>query len=154
MSTAPIRERRDAETVPVSEVMHPGFVSCALEVPLTTVARLMAQHRVHCIVGFGDVTEDDTSVWSVISDRDVVAALTAGGPLTAGAIAATEVVTVAPDDTLRRASQLMRDHDVSHVLVVDRGSDRPVGILSTLDIAAFLGGVALHERVGPEWAGL
>jgi CBS domain-containing protein len=127
--------------------MHPGFVGCALETPLTSVARLMAQHRVHCIVGFGDVTEDDTSVWGVVSDRDVVAALASGEAVTAGAVAATEVVTVSPDDTLRHAAQLMRDHDVSHVLVVDPRSDRPVGILSTLDIAAVFGGVELGERV-------
>jgi CBS domain-containing protein len=133
--------------------MHPGFVGCALETPLTSVARLMAQHRVHCIVGFGDVTEDDTSVWGVVSDRDVVAGLASGDAVTAGAVAATEVVTVSPDDTLRHAAQLMRDHGVSHVLVVDPRSDHPAGILSTLDIAAVFGGVELGERVQLDRAG-
>ncbi|MGZ8481921.1 MAG: CBS domain-containing protein [Candidatus Limnocylindria bacterium] len=135
-------------TVAVSEVMHPGFVSCSFETPLTTVARLMAEHRVHCIVGFGDVTEDDTSVWGVVSDIDVVSALAlAAGdqPLTAGEIAATEVVTVKPFDSILDTARLMRDHGVSHVLVADPHSDRPLGVLSTLDIAAFLGGVELGK---------
>jgi hypothetical protein len=38
----------------------------------------------------------------------------------------------------------MRDHEVSHLLVV-AGADRPVGILSTLDIAATLGHAELRE---------
>jgi CBS domain-containing protein len=142
MTIAPTRVRRDAEAMLVSDVMHEGFVGCAYETPLTVVARLMAQHRVHCVVGFGDVTEDDTSLWGVVSDRDVVDALASGAlPATAGSIAATEAVTVEPGDTLRHAAQLMRDHAVSHVLVVNRDSDRPVGILSTLDIAAVIGDV-------------
>jgi CBS domain-containing protein len=133
---------RSVADVPVERVMHAGFVSCALETPLTAVARLMARHRVHCIVGFGDATEGDTSLWGVVSDVDVVAALAAGEQaLTAGEIAATEIVTVSPHDSVRHAAELMRDHGVSHVLVIDRRSDRPLGILSSLDIAALMGGL-------------
>lgn len=141
MTTTKVRDRHVAD-VPVARVMHAGFVSCALETPLSAVARLMARHRVHCIVGFGDVTEGDTSLWGVVSDIDVVAALAAGDQaLTAGEIAATEIVTVLPHDSARHAAELMRDHGVSHVLVVDRRSDRPLGILSSLDLAALMGGL-------------
>lgn len=81
----------------------------------------------------------------MVSDIDVVAALSCGGDaLTAGQVAATEIVTVAPHSSVRDAAVLMRDHAVSHVLVVDGRSDRPVGILSTLDIAALMSGVQLH----------
>ena len=148
-TTNTTRATSKADAVPISEVMHAGFVGCPLETPLTVVAQLMARHRVHCIVGFGDVTEDDTSVWGVVSDLDVVSALaTVDAPLTAGEIAATEVVTVAPSDSVRHAAQLMRDHGVSHVLVTDGRSDRPLGILSTLDIAAFIGDVDLGTELG------
>lgn len=147
MTTATDIRTTATAIVAVSEVMHPGFVGCSFETPLTSVARLMAQHRVHCIVGFGDVSEDDTSVWGVVSDIDVVSALAAGGDrqLTAGEIAATEVVTVTPFDSIRHAAQLMRDHGVSHLLVANPRQDRPLGVLSTLDIAAFLGGVELDD---------
>jgi len=141
MPTTKVRHRSAAD-VPVEQVMHAGFVGCALETPLSAVARLMARHRVHCIVGFGDATEGDTSLWGVVSDVDVVAALAADEQAsTAGEIAATEIVTVAPHDTVRHAAELMRDHGVSHVLVIDPGSDRPLGILSSLDLAALMGGV-------------
>jgi CBS domain-containing protein len=130
--------------VHVEEVMHPGFVGCALETPLTAVAHLMAEHRVHCIVGFGDVTDDDTSLWGVVSDLDLVTAFASGDvALTAGAVAATEAVTVAPDDSVLHAAQLMRDHGVAHLLVVNRSSDRPLGVLSTLDLAALVGATQL-----------
>ena len=64
-----------------------------------------------------------------------------GGELedrSAGGTAVTPVLTIAADDTLLRAAQLMSEHDVTHLVVVDRGATRPVGILSTLDIARAL----------------
>ena len=38
----------DATTV--SDVMHEGVVTCDVDEPLTSVARTMAQHRIHCVV--------------------------------------------------------------------------------------------------------
>jgi CBS domain-containing protein len=126
------------EDVPVGEVMHAGFIGCALETPLREVARLMAENRVHCVVGFGDLAEDDTCLWGVVSDLDLVSALASGasGQTSAGEIATTEVATVRPHESLRKAAQIMNDHEITHVLVLAAGSDRPVGVVSTLDIAA------------------
>jgi len=142
MTTSRTAQSTPLDTVPVERIMHLGFVGCPFETPLVNVARLMAQHRVHAIVGFGDVTEGDTQLWGLVSDIDVVAALAAGGgATTAGEIAASEVVTIAADDPVRRAVELMNDHQIAHVLVVDPGSDRPLGVVSTLDIAALVGDV-------------
>jgi CBS domain-containing protein len=47
---------------------------------------------------------------------------------------------VAPEDSLSMAARLMHDYDVHHLLVVDPLSRRPVGILSTLDVAAAIAG--------------
>ena len=44
-------------------------------------------------------------------------------------------MTVATDAPLARAAELMAEHGISHLAVVDPVSKRPVGILSTLDIA-------------------
>jgi CBS domain-containing protein len=131
----------------VEEAMHRGVVSCPYETTLSTVAHTMATRKVHCVVGFGDLTEDDTQLWGVVSDRDVVAAAAAGeeGRRTAGDSAATEVLTVGPRETLRRAAQLMTEHDLSHLVVVDPGSGRPAGVLSTLDIARVVGGATRDD---------
>jgi CBS domain-containing protein len=48
------------------------------------------------------------------------------------AIAHSPIVTVARSDSLRRARALMREHEVTHLLVTVGG--RPVGMLSTLDL--------------------
>jgi CBS domain-containing protein len=131
------------EEVPVEQIMHAGFIGCPLETPLRSVAKLMADHRVHCVVGFGDATEDDVGLWGVVSDGDVVAALAGGSEsASAGEVASAEVLTMRPDESIRRAAQLMRDHEVTHVLVVGR-SWRPIGIVSTMDVMAVAGGGAL-----------
>lgn len=65
----------------------------------------------------------------------MVSALAAGeDDATAGAVASTEVVTVHPNESVRRAAELMRDHEVSHLLVLNGVSDRPIGVISTLDV--------------------
>lgn len=148
MTPAVSRSVSALENLRVEEVMSHGVLSCPLETPLTEVARLMATNRVHCIVGFGDITEDDTRLWGVVSDLDLVGLAATEGleGRTAGTSAATEAVTVAPDESVRRAAQLMREHGVAHVVVADPHSDRPVGVVSTLDIAAVVGGAPLAER--------
>lgn len=127
----------------VEDVMHAGVFTCYFETPLATVARLMAAHQVHCVVGLGDVTDDDTGVWGLVSDRDIVAAAaTDHVHRSAGTSAASEAVTIGPHETVRRAAEVMTEHGLSHLVVVEPGSDRPVGVISTLDIAAVVGSVA------------
>ena len=126
----------------VEDVMHPGVFTCFFETPLATVARMMVTHQVHCVVGFGDATSDDTRVWGLVTDRDIVAAAaTDHVHRTAGTSAASEGVTIAPHETLRRAAEVMTERGLSHLLVVEPGSDRPIGVISTLDIAGVVGGV-------------
>lgn len=134
--------RRALGEIEVAEAMHPGVLTCPLETPLRDVARMMALYRIHAVVAFGEDTDDANGVglWGVISDLDLVQAAV-GGELedrSAGGTAVTPVLTIAADDTLLRAAQLMSEHDVTHLVVVDRGATRPVGILSTLDIARAL----------------
>ncbi|HET6864301.1 MAG TPA: CBS domain-containing protein [Solirubrobacteraceae bacterium] len=119
--------------VRVRDCMHAGMFTCAPEDPLRHVASVMANHKVHAVVmtsGSGD------RPIGVLSDLDVVTALAIGADCTAAEAAGTEPVTVSSDDPLRTAAQLMSEHGVSHLVVVDRASGYPLGVLSTLDIAA------------------
>jgi CBS domain-containing protein len=72
----------------------------------------------------------------VVSDLDVVAALAAGADCAAGEAAATEALMVTADEPLQSAAQLMAEHGVAHLVVVDSAGGYPVGVLSTLDIAS------------------
>jgi len=115
----------------VGELMTAGILTCSPSAPLRTVAKMMATHRVHAIVVFGH--QDTLLPWGVVSDLDLVGALDSGA--NAGAIAASPVVTVTPDDTLISAAQLMREHSTAHLIVVaDAASPIPIGVLSSLDI--------------------
>lgn len=127
----------------VRDAMHAGLIKCARETPLRDVARLMAVHRVHAIVTVGAQDE----LWGVVSDRDLVSVLATGEGITAGDASATDVLPVAPDDTLDHAAQLLNEHEVTHLIVVEPATKRPVGIISTLDLAGVFAGVrARHDQ--------
>jgi CBS domain-containing protein len=140
------RTGRSLAQVAVAEAMHPGVLTCPLETPLATVARMMASYRIHAIVVFGEETDDvaGSQLWGVVSDLDLVSAASAGDleERTAGGTAVTPVVMVAPDDTLERAAQLMSEHEITHLVVAEAGTARPVGVISTLDLARVLAGSA------------
>lgn len=126
--------RASLDSVRVGEAMHRGVVTCRPEASLFTVARLMAAHRIHAVV----VADGSaTSEWSLVSDLDLVGAAYEGGLAdgSAGQIATTPSVCVTSDEALARAAQLMREYETHHLLVLGHGSDRPVGIISTLDVA-------------------
>jgi CBS domain-containing protein len=97
----------------------------------------MARRRVHCVV-VSDEPDDADSLWGVVSDLDLVAAASVRDldDQSAGAAAATAALTISPDETLQRAAQLMTEHGAAHLVVVDPVRRRPVGVLSTRDVAA------------------
>ena len=122
-----------ADEVLVADVMHHGVVYCPPEVPLSFAARVMASHHVHAVVVVGD--DEEGGLWGVVSDTDVLAAI-ADRTLdrqTAGGMARTPIVTVSRRHTLARAAELMKQHGVSHLLVVGPQA-RPIGVMSTFDL--------------------
>lgn len=134
----------------VGEQMTNGVIQCAPDTPLRSVARLMADRRVHAIFVFDYGREDDETVelWGLVSDLDVVAA--AAGDIdarTARDSAVTPLVSVTSDMPLEEAGQLMAANGVSHLAVLDPQSHRPVGVLSTLDIARAVGDAVTGETV-------
>jgi CBS domain-containing protein len=121
----------------VRDCMHPGILSCLPDAPLGEVAGMMAKHRVHAVAVR---REDSLRPAAVISDLDVVAAIASGDDSTARQLAPTEALSVSASASLRRAAQLMAEHGIAHLLVVDASGGYPVGVLSTLDIAAAYAG--------------
>ena len=124
--------------VRVHEVMHTGILTTDSSTPLRVVARLMAEQRVHAVA----ITEPNhvRRPWGIVTTLEIAAAAASGEELTAGEAVAGEVVTVSSSESLDHAAQVMVQHGVSHVVVLDAASGHPVGILSTLDIAGAYGG--------------
>ena len=125
--------------VRVGDCMHQGILSCGADAPLVDVASIMAKHRVHAVV----VTEPETSrPFGIVSELDVASAVASGEEPTALEMAATEALAISAGESLDRAAQLMSEHAISHLVVLDSASGRAVGILSALDLAGVYAGTA------------
>jgi CBS domain-containing protein len=124
----------------VADVMRRGVLSCSSDTPLREVARILAVHRIHCVV-VCDLRSGD-GAWGVLSDLDLAGAIeSATEDTVAGEIAATDPVSLPPTATLDDAARLMAEHDTAHIVIVDRRSGDPIGVVSTLDVALALGGL-------------
>jgi CBS domain-containing protein len=121
----------------VSDAMRHGILSCRADVPLRDAARTMSLHHVHTIV----VTDpSDDSPVGILSDSALVAALLDPG---AESRPLEQVVdrgldTISSDEPLAAAARLMRDRGTAHLAVGDPHSGRPIGMLSSLDVAGIL----------------
>jgi CBS domain-containing protein len=83
------------------------------------------------------VLEDDGKLVGLVTDRDVAIRSVAEGRNPRGVplsdIASGDLVTVSPDDEIDRAVEIMRQHCVRRLPVVER--DQVIGILSLGDLA-------------------
>jgi signal-transduction protein with cAMP-binding, CBS, and nucleotidyltransferase domain len=123
------------ETDTVGDAMSRGVISCPPDTPLRVVARMMATHGVHAIFVF-DADDEAPRLWAVVSDLDLVAATQLDlDTLTAGESAVTPLVSVAADRSIAEAGGLMAQYGIAHLAVTEPGSRRPIGVISTLDIA-------------------
>jgi CBS domain-containing protein len=121
----------------VSDAMRPEVLTCPGDASLRDVARTMASEHVHSVVvsGGGDKGRE----WGIVSDTDLMRAAREDlDERTASSAAAYEFVSVSPEESLERALQIMTEHDVTHLVVVDPKADKAVGMLSTLDVAGLM----------------
>ena len=100
---------------------------------VATVARMMRDEDIGAVL----VTEGDR-LRGLVSDRDlVVRTLAEGGDpgrTTVAEACSDDLVTVGPDDDVRHAVELMREHSVRRMPVVD-AEQHAVGIVSLGDLA-------------------
>jgi CBS domain-containing protein len=127
------------EPAVVGTVMHTGVVTCPPGASLRTVAGLLAAHRIHAVVVWSE-EEIGRRPYAVVTDRDVVLAHARGklDDCTARDAASEPTVTVRAELDLRYASELMAQNGTTHLVVVT-AEGTPVGIVSSLDIAAAVG---------------
>jgi CBS domain-containing protein len=85
----------------------------------------------------------------MLTDRDIVVKCIADGgdpaSVTAGSLASGEVVTIGADDDIREALQVMQDHQVRRLPVID--GHQLVGIIAQADIALALSATEVAETV-------
>ncbi len=116
----------------VEEVMTQKPLALQAGTTLAEAARAMRDHDVGNVV----VLKDDT-MCGIVTDRDIVVRAVAErrdpSSTVLSDICSPDVVTLAPQDGIDRAVELMRRHAVRRLPVVDSG--RPIGIVSLGDLA-------------------
>ena len=123
------------------EVLHPNDT-------IQTAAQKMRDQN----VGFLPVLENDALI-GVITDRDLVVRLLADG-VKSKAIIGRDIVTTPAlycfdDQEVEQAAQLMRDHQIRRLVVLDHEHGHVTGIVSLGDLAAHttldLAGITLQH---------
>ena len=116
----------------VREVMTVDPAAVSPDLSAREAARILVERD----VGPLPVVRDDILV-GIVTDRDLVVRILAEdrdpASTTVGEIASTDVVTIEPDEELERALELMADHRIRRLPVVEER--RLVGILAQADVA-------------------
>ena len=116
----------------IREVMTGSPVCLSPQTTLTEAAQQMDDHDIGDVL----VVEDD-QLRGLVTDRDIVVRAVAKGrdpkSTTLAEVCTADVATVEPDEQVSRAVDIMREHAVRRLPVVEGG--RPVGIVSIGDIA-------------------
>lgn len=129
------------EHATAGDAMRPRVLTCTPDTPLVTLAQRMAGAHVHALVVLEPRSDGavERRPWAIVTDRDVLRHAERADELTAGEVASTDVLQVTPSNALIDVVQRMVEHKVTHAVVVDSRTRRPVGIVSTLDIAGIVG---------------
>jgi CBS domain-containing protein len=116
----------------VGDIMRAGLITCQPETRLRGVAQAMAANHVHTIV----VVDPGGEGWKVIHDIDLLQKASQS-PEARAVDVASEPVTIGVEELATRAAELMAEQRTRHLLAVDE-ERRPVGVVSSLDLAAAL----------------
>ncbi|WP_217237860.1 CBS domain-containing protein [Streptomyces sp. AC555_RSS877] len=116
----------------VSDIMTSAPVTVEPQTSVTAVARIMRDQDLGAVI----VTDGD-ELRGLVTDRDlVVRSLAEGGDpeqTTVVDACSGDLVTLTPEDDVDHAVELMREHAVRRLPVVEGG--RPVGIVALADLA-------------------
>jgi CBS domain-containing protein len=123
----------------VRELMVSSVVTIEPGTSIVDAAKRMIQEE----KGPLPIVEGDRPV-AIITDRDIIAHVVAEGrdpnSVAVDDVATRDLITIGPDQDVNEARQLMDQHELDRVLVVE--GDRLVGIISEADIRADEGPLA------------
>ena len=120
----------------VGDVMRAGLLTCQPETHLRGIAQAMAANHVHALVLLDPSAEGSSGGFKVIYDVDVLKLAAVGDEARASDAACTPV-TISANASAKDAAHLMHEKSTRHLIVLDE-EDRPVGVVSSLDLAATL----------------
>ena len=143
MRAATTRTRGGATVIhaaTVAEAMHFGIVACRPSATLSEVARTMVAGNLHCVAIVDDAPgAESPTAPAIITALDLMAwAKGVNAHRPAHQVARAPGLRITPEASLFEATEMMVDHAVDHLVVVDIQHGVPIGILAALDIARAL----------------
>ena len=128
----------------IREVMTESLVTAAPDVPVRQVAEIMRERNVGSVV----LVDGDGDAVGFITDRDLAVSVLAdghGGDAAAADHASSPVVTAAPGTQVEEATQLMVNHGIRRLPIVDDG--QLTGIVTLDDLAVRIGDLDLAASI-------
>lgn len=114
----------------VRDVMNKNVVVAEPEITVKEAAGIMSQHHIGSLVIL-----KDKKIIGIITERNILVAVAQGKDAeltTVEEIMSKNVITIAPDKTIEEAVNLMVEHKVKKLPVVD--DDKLIGIITASDI--------------------
>ncbi|MEF8814038.1 MAG: CBS domain-containing protein [Halovenus sp.] len=118
----------DWDDIPVRDVMSEPVREASGDMAVTQVARILCDEQIGSVLVRGNPD-------GILTDTDIVRAVGDGCNPERTVIAevrTSPVITVSPDATVRDAAELMADHEIKKLPVLDRESY--LGIVTTTDM--------------------
>jgi CBS domain-containing protein len=124
----------------LAQVMSHAIVVSQPDASIAAAARAMTERRSRSIV----VVDLAGRPVGVVTGHDLLRVLGDDGPSTVADVMSREILSIAPDATLREAAERMLRHRVHRLVVVDPtpGGAAPIGLISTADLVAAMTSVA------------
>jgi CBS domain-containing protein len=148
---ATTKKKKAAYTEPATKGKYAGYKKSAGTVKDVMANRVVAVTSVTFLpeaatimkeedVGALPVVQEDGMLMGIVTDRDItVRAVAEGRNIAQTQIAevftAEDLVTVTPEMTLEEAEELMAEHQVRRLPVVEHGTNKLMGIVAQADIA-------------------
>lgn len=121
----------------VQEIMSTKIVTIKPTDTITEASKLMKANRISCLP-----ISDGNSIIGIITTTDLVNIYTSAdkernmdpwNPVSN--FMSSPVVTISPDEDVKTASKLMTEKHFHHLVVMNKNDKKPLGIISSLDIA-------------------
>ena len=128
----------------IKDIMHKGVITCAPDVPVQEVVRVVADTDVHAIIV---VNPDDGTVAGIISHIDLLRLY--GKDLlkySASDIMTADVIDIGIDAPVADAVRTMLDKGIHRLLVTEEAPEgkKPIGVVSTTDV--------IRDMRGTRWS--
>ena len=128
----------------IKDIMHKGVITCAPDVPVQEVVRVVADTDVHAIIV---VHPPESVVAGIISHTDLLRLY--GKDLLeykAADIMTTDVIDIGPERPVAEAAKLMLEKGIHRLLITEDtpAGKKPIGVVSTTDI--------IRDMRGTRWS--